>query len=439
MHPASPGNGVRQRVPRGEEAIISSHLIIWAVCALAIAGVLFRPFGISEWIWAAGGAVVLVAARQLSPGLALGAVGKGLDVYLFLSGMMVLAELARREGVFDWVAGVAVAGARGSRFALFAIVYGVGIVVTVVLSNDATAVVLTPAVAAAVKRAKADPLPYLYACALIANAASFVLPISNPANLVVFANDMPPLGKWLVAFGLPSLASIAITFAVLALLSKKELSGELAPAGDVPALSRGGRLTLGGIGATAVALFVASALGAQLGAVTLAAAAVVFVAVGTIDRDALGPVLTSVSWTVLLLVAGLFVLVEAMDTTGLMTVVAAGMKALTALPLVASVLAGAGSVALASNAVNNLPSGLIAGKAVLSLHGHEAFRNAVAIGIDLGPNLSVTGSLATVLWLIALRRERIEIGAWNFLRTGICVMPPALAAAVLAVLVTTRH
>ena len=97
---------------------------------------------------------------------------KGLDVYLFLVGMMALAEVARREGLFDWLASHAVRRADGSASKLFALVYGVGIVVTTFLSNDATAVVLTPAVYAAAKAAKAEPLPYLFICALIANAAA---------------------------------------------------------------------------------------------------------------------------------------------------------------------------------------------------------------------------------------------------------------------------
>lgn len=72
------------------------------------------------------------------------------------------------------------------------------------------------------------------------------------------------------------------------------------------------------------------------------------------------------------------------------------------------------------------------------MHGHTALRSAVAIGIDLGPNLSVTGSLATVLWLIALRRERIDVTGWTFLRAGALVMPPALILAVASVLLTNR-
>jgi arsenical pump membrane protein len=57
---------------------------------------------------------------------------------------------------------------------------------------------------------------------------------------------------------------------------------------------------------------------------------------------------------------------------------------------------------------------------------------ALLIGVDLGPNLSVTGSLATILWLVALRREGQDVSAWKFLRVGSIVMPPALLAALAA-------
>jgi arsenical pump membrane protein len=144
-------------------------------------------------------------------------------VYLFLIGMMLLSELAREQSVFDWLSSVAVRSANGSTARLFTLVYGIGTLVTIFMSNDATAVVLTPAVLTVVQKAKVQPLPYLFACALIANAASFVLPISNPANLVVFHQRMPPLGRWLLCFGIPSVLSVAATYAVMRLVFKQDL------------------------------------------------------------------------------------------------------------------------------------------------------------------------------------------------------------------------
>jgi arsenical pump membrane protein len=91
-------------------------------------------------------------------------------------------------------------------------------------------------------------------------------------------------------------------------------------------------------------------------------------------------------------------------------------------------------VGLVSNLINNLPAGLIAGMAVQTAHVPPDVSSAVLVGIDLGPNLSVTGSLATILWLTALRRDRVHVKAWDFLKLGLVVMPPALLLSLAALL-----
>lgn len=181
----------------------AGHLATWSIAALAIVGVIVRPWRVAEAVWVCLAAGALVASSLLPAADAWSAILKGTDVYLFLTGMMLLAELARHEGLFDWLAAFAVRRANGSAPRLFLLIYAVGTLVTVFLSNDATAVVLTPAVYAATRRANARPLPYLFICAFIANAASFVLPISNPANLVVYGVHIPSLGAWLREFGSP--------------------------------------------------------------------------------------------------------------------------------------------------------------------------------------------------------------------------------------------
>ena len=407
-------------------------IAVWILCSVAILGVLVRPRGTPEWVWAAGGAAALTVFGLVAWRDAAAAVAQGADVYLFLTGMMLLAELARREGVFDWVAGHAATAARGSRLRLFALVYGAGVAVTIVLSNDATAVVLTPAVAAVVRRARVEARPYLFACAFVANAASFVLPISNPANLVVFGSAMPALPRWLAAFALPSFVSIVVTFVALALLSRRALAGAFAEAGTAPALTTNGRIALGGIAVSAIALVAASAFALPLGATTCVCGCAVVALATARDRSIAGDVARSVTWSVLVLVAGLFVLVRGLDTTGLLDAARSGAAALASLPPPLAGLSAGAIAAAASNIANNLPAGLVAGSSLGALRGHDALRAAVAIGIDLGPNLSVTGSLATVLWLTALRREGIAITSWSFLRAGAIVMPPALFLAILA-------
>src|SRR3954463_3774460 len=225
----------------------------WIISLFSIALVLIRPKGLPEAWWAAIGACLLVLCRLISPNSAAHAVGKGTDVYLFLIGMMIMSELARREGVFDWVAAHAVRASRGSRARLFTLIYFVGTVVTVFLSNDATAVVLTPAVYAAAKAARAEPLPYLLICAFIANAASFVLPISNPANLRTFRDQMPPLFAWLERFAVPSILAIAATYVLLFLTQRRALRQDISRDVEAPALAAGGRIVAWGIAAMTVA------------------------------------------------------------------------------------------------------------------------------------------------------------------------------------------
>jgi len=408
-----------------------SDTLIWIISLASILCVLLRPRDIAEAWWACGGALLLVLFTLISLPQAGGAVLKGVDVYLFLAGMMILSELAREEGVFNWIAEVAAAHARGSPGRLFLLIYLAGTVVTTFLSNDATAVVLTPAVLAIVRRLKVEPVPHLLACALIANAASFVLPISNPANLVIFAQHMPPLMKWLGFFLVPSFVSIIVTFFALRYVSRKGLQGNIEEILSQSKLSTEGRLALGGLIMAAFVLVSASALGCPLGAPTCGAALLATAVVTWRDRRAPLQVARGVSWSVLPLVAGLFVIVEALQSAGGLRLAVAGLHAAANWGGTLGNLVTAFAVGLLSNGMNNLPVGLISGTAVQSAHEHGNLANAVLIGVDLGPNLSVTGSLATILWLIALRRENVKVTGWQFFKVGLVVMPAALLGSIL--------
>ncbi len=415
-------------------SIPASHIEIWGIAAVATGGVIVRPFGWPEALWAVIGACLLVLLALIPWSGALAAVGKGTDVYLFLTGMMLLAELARREGLFDWLAAHAAEAAKGSSARLFSLVYAVGVVVTAFLSNDATAVVLTPAVYAAARAAKAEPLPYLVACAFIANAASFVLPISNPANLILYNNQMPPLHSWLAQFALPSLLAIGATYAALRWIYRDNLKGRIATAIEVPSLSSGGRYTSYGLGFAAAALLTASAFEAPLGAPTFAAGGLTALFVLWRNREAPWPLLSGVQWSVLPLVAGLFVLVEGLNKTGAIAALSGLLQEGVRQSETLTAWAAGAGLAFATNLMNNLPAGLIAESAIAPIHAPEKLTGALLIGVDLGPNLSVTGSLATILWLLALHREGEHVGALDFLRIGAIAMPPALILALAALI-----
>ena len=410
---------------------MTATLAVCAICLLSIGGVILRPWRMPEALWAIAGAAVLVSCGLMPIATAWHAVGKGSDVYLFLAGMMLLSETARREGVFDWIAAAAVNRARGSSARLFALVFATGVIVTVFLSNDATAVVMTPAVYAAARKGRADPLPLLFACALVANAASFVLPISNPANLVLYGGQMPSLGTWLAAFALPSLAAIGVTFAMLGRAMRARLA---APCDrDVPRawLTSGGRIAMAGIALTAVLLLAVSTRGASLGLPTCLAGMLAASAVCLIARRSPVRLVRAISWSVLPLVAGLFVLVEALDRVGAVALVAQALAHAAAADAGIASLAAGAILGVASNLLNNLPAGLIAATAIQQAHSPTIVVDGLLIGVDLGPNLSITGSLATILWLQAIRREGQDVSFRDFLKVGLVTMPPALLAALL--------
>jgi arsenical pump membrane protein len=413
--------------------VLSAHVfLIWLIALLSIACMLARPWRFAEAAWICAGAILLVLTRLLPLHSAIHAVAKGTDVYLFLTGMMLLAELARHEGVFDWVADVAVRHADSSASRLFILIYLAGVVVTALLSNDATAVVLTPAVLAAVRRARVEPRPYLLACALIANAASFLLPVSNPANLVVYGRHIPALGPWLRLFLLPSIVAIVATYLCLRLLSRKTLREEIHRPVDQVALTPQGRMALFGLLLAAAALLTASGFGLDLGAPTCAAAVVAVLLVSFRDRTIFARVVKDISWSILPLVAGLFVLVEGLNQAGMLVLGGHALEALSRAPALAGALGASFGVAVLSNLMNNLPVGLASGAALAQTPAAAHLSQAILIGVDLGPNLSVTGSLATILWLIALRREKVDVSAWQFLKVGMITMPAALCVAILA-------
>jgi arsenical pump membrane protein len=417
-----------------------AHILLALIVAISILLMLIRPRNIPEVYWVGGGAILLIVLRLIPLKLAGKAAAEGSDVYLFLIGMMLLSELAREHGVFDWLSSAALKGAHGSCARLFTLVYGVGTLVTIFMSNDATAVVLTPAILAAIRKAKVPPLPYLFACAMIANAASFVLPISNPANLVVFHANMPPLGRWLGSFGVPSILSIAATYVVLRFVFRSELSDgaeegdgakPLSPKALSPkALSMTGKIVLWGIASMVAVLLTASALDRDLGLPTCLAAVAITAVVCIKARSNPWNLLKEISWATIALVAGLFIMVDAVQSIGALKLTQAALQGVQRLaPAFAALITGF-VVGVANNLVNNLPLGLIAGATLQAEHARGLIANAVLIGVDLGPNLSVTGSLATILWLIALRKEKLDVSGWDFLKVGAIAMPVALAASI---------
>jgi arsenical pump membrane protein len=402
-----------------------------AIALLTIVGMLARPWRSAEWHWAVGGAIAEIAIGGVTGSAALAAVAAGANVYAFLIGILALAETARSQAIFEWLAGRA-AELTSSRARLLGLVYLAGVLVTATLSNDTAIIVLTPAALALGRRIGGSPVPYLLACAFVANAASFLLPTGNPANLLFYGPDMPGLGSWLSIYGLAALAAIALTFVALAWGSRTALREPARVEIDRTRSTPLGRLALGLLGASALALVIASAFGLSLGATALSCAIVATAVLWFGDRTVARTVVRGTAWSVVPLVAGLLVVVAALEGAGVTRLAARGLDLVRLLPGgVGREVAGFATTVLA-NAANNLPAAVFAGRALTAAPAHP-LAHAVLVGIDLGPNLSVGGSLATLLWLIALRREGVEMTPLRFFFSGALVTIPAMFVALLLV------
>ncbi|WP_431209984.1 ArsB/NhaD family transporter [Puia sp. P3] len=201
---------------------------------------------------------------------------------------------------------------------------------------------------------------------------------------------------------------------------------------DLPALTPAGRLTIRGLLATTLVLLAASAPDQPLGLPTAVAGILTTALILIREKRTPRVILRQVSWSVLPLVAGLFVIVEALNQAGVITILSDLLQSGSQTSTTTTAWAAGAGIAILSNLANNLPVGLVAAGAV---HNAplltELVRGSLLIGVDLGPNLSITGSLATILWLTSLRREGITVNAWQFLKLGAIVMFPALIASLL--------
>jgi len=397
--------------------------LVFVVAALAIALLAIRPRRVPEWIWPLAGALIVVLLGYESPGGALAAALRQWNVLLFIGGLMGLSAAAEASGAFQWITDVLLERARGSCLRLFVYLFLTGALVTVLLSNDATAIALTPIVYAAVSTRRIDPKPFLFACIFVANTASFGLPFSNPANVLILPQAR--LLPYVWHLGVPQFAAIAANLIIFLFFFRRQLRGRYAYS---RCASPGGRArrALYGMAGVAVAYFIALLQGWPLGPVAATGAAFVILISGTSLRRTVA----YVGWSTFALLAGLFVLLDAVTRAGFVTLALAWLDQTLRYGSLAANAIAAGGAALLSNALNNLPVA-VASSYVVTHAASEHIAYPLIVGVDLGPNLITTGSLATILWLGILRGYGVRVTLGEYLRLGIVVVPVTLAISVL--------
>jgi arsenical pump membrane protein len=349
----------------------------------------------------------------------------------FLAAVLVLAELSDRAGVFEAAGRAMAAGARGRPVALLGLVFVAGSGITAVLSLDATVVLLTPVVFATAARLRLRPKPHVYACTHLANTASLLLPVSNLTNLLAFRASGLSFARFGVLMALPWLAAIGVEWLVLRRFFATDLTGR----GQVTGSGGGGvpryavavlGLTLAGFGLAAPA-GVDPAVVAALGAAALAVPALARRQIRT------GELARAVDVPFLAFVAALGIVVRAAAEGGLGRLVE---RLVPAGGSLWSLLAVAAVAALLANLVNNLPAVLLLLPAAAA--AGPATVLATLLGVNIGPNLTYVGSLATLLWRRQLRERGADPPAAEFLRLGALTVPAALTAATLALWLALR-
>ncbi|MZD09242.1 arsenic transporter [Streptomyces sp. SID5785] len=401
-------------------------LVSLALLAVTLAFAVLRPRRWPEAVVAVPAAVVAVATGQVSGDHAWAETKDLLPVVGFLAAILLLAQLCADDGLFR-AAGDAVARAcHGSPTRMLGGVFAVAAAVTAVLSLDATVVLLTPVVFATAARIGARPRPHVYASAHLANSASLLLPVSNLTNLLAFTASGLSFTRFAALMTLPWLVAIGVEYAAFRRFFAADLA---APAHEPKDDETPGvpRFTLVVLGLTLAGFAVASFAGAEPLWAALAGALVLGARSLARRRSTPRELLTAANLPFCLFVLALGIVVKAVVDQGLGDGIARVLPDGSALT---TLLAIAGVAALLANLINNLPA-VLALLPVVAPAGPGPVLAAL-IGVNLGPNLTYIGSLATLLWRRIVHAHGTDPELGEFTRLGLLTVPASLLGSTLA-------
>jgi arsenical pump membrane protein len=394
-------------------------LVLIAVC---LAAAVSRPFGLGEAVVALPAVALALLLGVAHPDEAGHSLRQIAPTVGFLAAILAFGQLCATDGVFDYLGGLAARASGGLPTRLLGLVVGFAAIITATLTLDATVVLVTPVVLATTTRLAVPSRPHSYACAHIANSGSLLLPVSNLTNLLAFTTSGLSFGRFAVVMTLPWLLACLLDWAALRLAFRADLRqpGDQPPDPPAPPV-----FALVVLAATIAGFVVTTALGtapawaALTGCLVLGGRQLV--------RRQVGPVglIMSTSPGFCAFVLCLAVLVAGTLDRGADRLLRhliptdTGLLAMLGLALLAGLLA---------NLVNNLPTTL----ALLPLvAGSPLAVLAVLVGVNLGPNASYPGSLATLLWRRILpeseRPRALEFHALGLLSTPVLIVAAGAA------------
>jgi arsenical pump membrane protein len=414
---------------------------------LTLVGIMTRPFRWNEAVIAMAGAGLLLVLGLISPADAFSTLIRDWNTFLFFLGMMGLSALAEAAGLFDWLAVQAARFAGKSAARLFLNVFLLGGLISMVFSNDATALILTPIVYVLVTKLRLPVLPYLFGCTFIADTASFLLPVSNPINIIIISRFPLDLWTFLRLLFLPCLVVIGINVGIFFLLYRKQLKGtfdlqRLPSAKQAVKHKAYFRYTCGILVLVAFAYIGASAVQWPLSVVALGGAVLLLIGGLCWRRTSWQQIASRISWSIFGFIGGMFIVVRAIEDTGLTTMFGNWLIHLSGGTRFGAVMVATTGAALGTNLINNVPMAVVMISALGGIqHAAPAIQHgfvaATIFGCDLGPNLTTVGSLATVLWLLILRQRNVDVSGLDYFKVGVVVTPLMLLAGAFNDLVTS--
>ncbi len=400
-----------------------------AIFILTLALIMIRPWRITEAIAALGGTALMLLFGFIGPGEATSVLAGQWNVYGFFLGLMAISALADQAGIFQVMAYQAGRWGRGQSWRLYLATFSVGVLITAFLSNDATALILTPVVYALVTRLRLPVLPFMFACTFIADTASFLLPVSNPINILVLEAFGNGLGTFLRFLLLPALFCILVNVALFMFLFRRDLVlnydlDALLPPKINPGLFRS---SLAALGIVALCYVAASIAGVPLSIVALGGSAVLSLIAWRYRCLNWQTLAHEISWSLFIFISGMFLVVRGVENLGVTAAFGHALLQVAGNSALSSIALFAAGTALGANLINNVPMALVMISTLDAIRstavGHAGLIYATILGADLGPNLTTVGSLATMLWLLILRRKGLEVSTLEYFKLGIVVVP----------------
>ncbi|HVX42238.1 MAG TPA: SLC13 family permease [Mycobacteriales bacterium] len=393
--------------------------VLLAVLAAAVAE------QVPELAVAAPAAGLLIALGIVTPHEAWRQISELGPTVGFLAAVLLLAHLCDEEGVFAAAGRVIAARSGGAPTPLLRLVFVLASLTTALLSLDATVVLLTPVVLTTARSLRLSPRPHVHACAHLSNSASLLLPVSNLTNLLAFAATGLSFSRFGALMLLPWLVTIGIEYAVFTRFFATDLRHR--PERQVHEPVHTPVVALVILGLTLIGFGVSSLAGIEPVWVATAGAGVL--ALRRLARRQTTParVLLETNPAFCLFVLALGVIVSGVGAHGLGEFLG---RAVPDGGSLLELLAAAGIAALLANVLNNLPALLLL-LAVVDT-SRPAILLAILIGVNVGPNLTYTGSLATLLWRRSLARRGVRTSLAGFVRLGAVVVPVAVGAATVA-------